>query len=59
MTHAMSKREFYGAEFYAYIQQQYDMARHYLKNCGKPNDDYDLWRIKQAKETAAIFGAML
>ena len=34
----MSRREFYGVEFYAFCQQEYDKARAHLKNCGKPND---------------------
>ena len=55
----LSKRDFVETEFYAYCQQQYDTARHYLKNCGKPKDDYEAWLIKEAKNTALIFGGML
>ena len=55
----MSRREFYGVEFYAFCQQEYDKARAHLKNCGKPNDDYDRFLIGEAKFSATFFKQFL
>ena len=55
----MNKRDFYGAEFYAFCQHEYDKARVHLKNCGKPNDDYDRFLISEAKFSATYFKRFL
>ena len=55
----LSKQSFYNKEFYAFCQRTYDEARHYLKTCGRPADDYDKMLIAIAKETANIYGALL
>ncbi len=55
----MSKREFYGTEFYAFCQQEYDKARAHLKNCGKPKGDYDRFLISEAKFSATLFKQFL
>lgn len=55
----MQTRDFLGKDFCAFAQQEYDKARHYLKNCGKPNDRYDLALIQIHKETATIFKSFL
>jgi hypothetical protein len=55
----LRKKEFYGSEFYAMCQQEYDTARNYLKNCGKPQDDIDRWFINFHKDTVSIFGKLL
>lgn len=55
----LSKREFFGKEFYAFCQQEFDTARNYLKNCGKPKDDTDRWFIQFHKDTVQIFGKLL
>ena len=53
----MNNRDFYGTEFYSFCQHEYDKARVHLKNCGKPNDDYDRFlylqdEIKKRKNEA-------
>jgi hypothetical protein len=45
----LSKREFLGEEFYAMCQKEYDEARHYLKNCGRPQSEEDKWWIQVYK----------
>ena len=55
----MSRRDFHGKEFYAFCQQEYDKARAHLKNCGKPNDDYDRFLISEAKFSATFFKQFL
>lgn len=55
----LTKREFYGTEFYAFLQQQFDEARHYLKNCGKPKDDIDKWFIQFNKETIKFCASLM
>jgi hypothetical protein len=55
----LTKRDFLGKEFYAFCQQEYDVARNYLKNCGKPKDDIDKWFIQFHKDTVSIFGKLL
>ena len=55
----MNNREFYGVEFYAFCQREYDKAREHLKKCGKPADDYDKTLIEIAKFDARLFWAML
>lgn len=51
----LSYRDFCGEEHYKWGKQEYDNARHYLKTCGKPKDDYDVWLIKFHKETEGLF----
>jgi hypothetical protein len=55
----LKNRDFYGPEFYAWVQHQFDTARNHLKNCGKPKDDYDRFLIDQAKFDCRLFGKML
>jgi len=55
----LQTRDFNGAEFHAYCQQQYDEARRFLKGCGKPKDKFDLFFIEKYKTDSAIFGNML
>ena len=46
-------------EFLSFCQQTFDESRHYLKNCGKPQDDIDRWFINFHKETCSIFNGIL
>lgn len=46
----ISNREFYGDEFYVRRQQDYEEARRFLKNCGRPKDDVDIFWIQFYKE---------
>lgn len=46
----LSNREFYGEEFYVRRQQEYEEARRFLKNCGRPKDDVDIFWIQSYKE---------
>lgn len=55
----LSKREFYDKDFYKYCQQQYDAARFFLKNCGKPTTEEHWWLIAFHKDTARIFKSFL
>jgi hypothetical protein len=55
----LSKREFAGKEFYAFCQQEYDTARNYLKNCGKPLSEVDRFLIDFNKTTVKIFAKLL
>ena len=55
----MNNRDFYGTEFYAFCQHEYDKARVHLKNCGKPSDDYDRFLINEAKFSATYFKQFL
>lgn len=48
-------REYYGEQFINFCRQQYDLSRNYLKNCGKPKNNYDIFLIKQNKITCEIF----
>ena len=48
-------REFVGEEFIILANREYSESRHYLKNCGKPKDWYDMWLIKFHKETCQLF----
>ena len=45
----LTKKEFYGDEHYAWCCQQYEKARVYLKNCGKPKNEFEKWLIEMAK----------
>jgi hypothetical protein len=55
----LTKREFHGEEFYAWCQQQYDIARNHLKNCGKPKTELDLFWIQHYKWDAQFFKKFL
>jgi hypothetical protein len=44
-------REFLGADFMKWCQQNYDEAKAYLNRCGKPKDEYDISIIKIHKQT--------
>lgn len=46
-------------EFGAFCQQEYDEARRFLKNCGKPQDVYDRALIDVNRNVAQVFGRML
>lgn len=50
-----SLREIYGDDFVIWCRQQYDLSRNYLKHCGKPQDWYDIFLIKEHKHTCNIF----
>ncbi len=54
----MNKREFYGVEFYAWAQQQFDEARQFLKRVGKPTPE-NQWEIDEAKWASKYFKQML
>lgn len=54
-----SRREFHGEPFYKWLVQQYEEARRYLKNCGRPKDDFDRYMIEFHRDSAAIFGRMM
>lgn len=45
-------REWMGEERWASLQQQYDEARKYLKNCGKPKNEHERWMIDLNKTIA-------
>ena len=51
----LTNKEYYGAEFHAFRQQEHDKARVFLKNCGKPKDDIDMFLINMNRETVHIF----
>jgi len=55
----LSKREFYDKDFYKYCQKQYEAARFYLKNCGKPDTEEKRWLIEQYKFEAKFFKRFL
>lgn len=55
----LTKREFYGNDFYAFCKSEFDKARHFLKYCGKPADETDRFLIDDAKFTAKLFGNLL
>ena len=46
----LSNREFYGDEFYVRRQQDFEEARRFLKTCGRPKDDVDIFWIQFYKE---------
>lgn len=55
----LSKKEFYGDEFYALCCQQYEAARVHLKNCGKPITEYDVYLIKEMKFDSVLFKRLI
>lgn len=50
-----NKRSFYGEEHFLWAVQQYEAARVFLKNCGRPNTDHDRWLIAEAKFDSVFF----
>ena len=50
-----NKRDFYGEEHFLWAVQQYEAARVFLKNCGRPKDDHDRWLIAEAKFDSVFF----
>ena len=48
-------QNFFDKEFLAFCQQEFDKSRRYLKTCGKPKNEIDLWFIGFHKETCKIF----
>ena len=46
--------EFFDKDYYKFIKQTFDAARYYLKTCGKPKDEIDVWFIKEAKFTVNL-----
>ena len=55
----MSKREFFGETYYLWALQQYEAARVFLKNCGRPQSDHDRFLISEAKWSASFFKQLL
>ena len=53
------KKDFLDPSFLSFCQQEYDKARHYLKNCGKPLTDEERWNIYFNKQTEVIFKGYL
>ena len=51
----MSKREFYGESYYLWAVKQYEAARVFLKNCGRPADDHARFLIAEAKWDSSFF----
>ena len=52
-------REIIGEEHFKFIKTQYDEARNYLKNCGKPKDEYDRFMIDHYKEISKRYSIQL
>lgn len=55
----LRNRDFFGEEFYAFTQKNFDEARNYLKNCGKPETEEDKFWIQEMKWKANHYGRML
>lgn len=55
----LSKREFYGEDFYKFLLREFENARVFLKNCGKPQNDYDRFLAEQAKYSSAYYKRMI
>lgn len=51
----MTRKELVDPDFYKFCRQQYDEARRYLKSCGRPEDWYDIFLIREAKTTEEVF----
>jgi len=51
----MTLREFSGEEHYKFARQEFDNARQYLKNCGKPKDNVDIFMIGFHRQTCEVF----
>lgn len=50
----LTKREFYGEEFYKRRQHEYDESRHFLKNCGRPIAEEDKFWITHHKDVVGL-----
>ncbi len=46
----LTDRVFLGDEFFKFCQKEYEEARRFLKNCGRPKDDVDIFWIQFYKE---------
>ena len=55
----LSKREFYGEDFYKFLISEFETSRVFLKNCGRPKDEYDRFLISEAKFTSSLFKRMI
>lgn len=55
----LSKREFYGEDFYKFLLREYETARVFLKNCGRPKDEHDRFLIDEAKFSSAYYKRMI
>ena len=55
----LSKRDFHQDPFYLWALQQYEAARVYLKNCGRPASDQDRHLIAEAKWGCSFFKRLL
>ena len=47
-------RALHGEAFVNDMRKVYDESRHYLKNCGKPKDWYDIWLINYHKSNCNL-----
>lgn len=55
----MNKREFLGEEFYIWCLKEYETARYFLKNCGRPKDAVDEWFIQEAKFSSMFYKRLI
>lgn len=55
----LSKRDFYGDEHFIWCQKQFEEARVFLKNCGRPKDEHDRFLIEEAKYNSKYFKAAI
>lgn len=55
----LSKRDFYGEEYYKFLLREYEAARVFLKNCGRPKDEYDRFLIDEAKWDSSHYKRMI
>ena len=55
----LTDREFLGDEFFKFCQKEYEEARRFLKKCGRPKDEYDMWLIQFNKDTERVFSRWL
>lgn len=50
----LSAKEIYSPEFFSFVTQEYEHARHFLKNCGKPKNELDRFWIDFYRGTVRI-----
>lgn len=55
----LSKREFYGEDFYKFLLREFETARVFLKNCGRPKDEHDRFLIDEAKFSSSYYKRMI
>ena len=55
----LKKKDFFDPSFLSFCQQEYDKARYYLKNCGKPTTEEHRWLISFNKHTEILFKGYL